>query len=743
MTTPSAAAAESLHRFMKSRSEARNKQMEEQHRQEEEAARAAQERRAQALRALEDFTRKQNATHNRPTTSSSSAAAQKQKSMRRKTTIGTEIKSAAIKDEALVTEKRTKVSKVPPLPLAGLTCGKENGPPTGKQHLATTTGKGHPTRKVGTALSNLNPPHLPTTGATKTASKTTSNGDKANAKLSQHLVASQAAKIKASRRSLAPLDVARTGSRAKNAEVVRELEHSAKKAVGRRRSMLPSTSASLAAATAELSLDPVAASAPASTEVSLMESLAPPSGAASANTSSIADHSAVAPSAKPKKRRVSVAVARFAQPTIAARMRVAAVTGNNHEAEKADAIIERRRKRSTLSASTVAGLTSAGAVTAAAAANGASSVSSATATVAERRPRPTTRPTASAPVVVDERLEKRRKAREERERERMRKKITASIERGRSPTSPNLPAPATSVSRERPAKRDTTTDAAARTVSGGTSKPSRLGAGQQTPTAPEVAKERKKRYESVLPKDLSSLLEEQTHGSPMAGTAADGLQSGDTKASGEEGAKMKKSIEEQRVEELSELMLSHYTEDEASDSDDDDDNAREAGETTHEQKPQRLFQEDLDRQQGEPGDGEDDHAGAEHGRDHDHDIDDDPEGGLWEPVVEEWRLRVCAGVGQGLASLASEEELLWDLVEEALASVLPHPTYVPATLGEETTLARLVQKKITDWTSYGKGRDDVEAMLRAGMLDKHERWEEVERSELLHLISTQHIVGAF
>jgi hypothetical protein len=81
--------------------------------------------------------------------------------------------------------------------------------------------------------------------------------------------------------------------------------------------MLPSTSASLAAATAELSLDPVAASAPASTEVSLMESLAPPSGAASANTSSIADHSAVAPSAKPKKRRVSVAVARFAQPTIA------------------------------------------------------------------------------------------------------------------------------------------------------------------------------------------------------------------------------------------------------------------------------------------------------------------------------------------------------------------------------------------------------------------------------------------
>lgn len=42
-----------------------------------------------------------------------------------------------------------------------------------------------------------------------------------------------------------------------------------------------------------------------------------------------------------------------------------------------------------------------------------------------------------------------------------------------------------------------------------------------------------------------------------------------------------------------------------------------------------------------------------------------------------------------------------------------------------------------------QGRDDVEAMLRAGMLDKHERWEEVERSELLHLISTQHIVGAF
>jgi hypothetical protein len=50
----------------------------------------------------------------------------------------------------------------------------------------------------------------------------------------------------------------------------------------------------------------------------------------------------------------------------------------------------------------------------------------------------------------------------------------------------------------------------------------------------------------------------------------------------------------------------------------------------------------------------------------------------------------------------SEEELLWDLVEEALASVLPHPTYVPATMSEETTLARLVQKKITDWTSYGK-----------------------------------------
>ncbi len=333
-------------------------------------------------------------------------------------------------------------------------------------------------------------------------------------------------------------------------------------------------------------------------------------------------------------------------------MRVAAVTGNNHEAEKADAIIERRRKRSTLSASTVAGLTSAGAVTAAAVAHGASSGSSATATVAERRPRPSTRPTASAPVVVDERLEKRRKAREERERERMRKKITASIERGRSPTSPNLPAPATSVPRERPAKRDTTTDVAARMASVGTSKPSRLGGGQQTPTATEAAKERKKRYESVLPKDLSSLLEEQAHGSPMAGTVADGLQSGDAKASGEEGAKMKKSFEEQRVEELSELMLSHYTEDEASDSDDDDDGgAHKAGEKADGPKPQ-LFQEDLDRQQGEPGDGEDDHAGAEHEHEHDQDMDDDPEGGLWEPAVEEWRLRVCAGVGQGLASLA-------------------------------------------------------------------------------------------
>jgi hypothetical protein len=45
--------------------------------------------------------------------------------------------------------------------------------------------------------------------------------------------------------------------------------------------------------------------------------------------------------------------------------------------------------------------------------------------------------------------------------------------------------------------------------------------------------------------------------------------------------------------------------------------------------------------------------------------------------------------------------------------------------------------------SIVQGRDDVEAMLRAGLLDKHERWEEVERSELLHLISTQHSIGAF
>ncbi len=45
--------------------------------------------------------------------------------------------------------------------------------------------------------------------------------------------------------------------------------------------------------------------------------------------------------------------------------------------------------------------------------------------------------------------------------------------------------------------------------------------------------------------------------------------------------------------------------------------------------------------------------------------------------------------------------------------------------------------------SIVQGRDDVEAMLRAGLLDKHERWEEVERNELLHLISTQHSIGAF
>lgn len=111
-------------------------------------------------------------------------------------------------------------------------------------------------------------------------------------------------------------------------------------------------------------------------------------------------------------------------------------------------------------------------------------------------------------------------------------------------------------------------------------------------------------------------------------------------------------------------------------------------------------------------------------------------------------------------------------MEEALAGVLPHPAWVPSTLGEETTIACLVQKKIADWMSYGKvprdlrtlalvfvswlmcglwsssrlqGRDDVEAVLRASMFDKHERWAEVERNEMAHLLTSlpqPHAVGA-
>jgi predicted oxidoreductase (fatty acid repression mutant protein) len=51
---------------------------------------------------------------------------------------------------------------------------------------------------------------------------------------------------------------------------------------------------------------------------------------------------------------------------------------------------------------------------------------------------------------------------------------------------------------------------------------------------------------------------------------------------------------------------------------------------------------------------------------------------------------------------SEEEELLWDVVEEALANVLPEPAYAPSTPAEEDTLARLVQKKVTDWMAYGK-----------------------------------------
>lgn len=149
-----AAAAESLHRYMKSRSEARNKQAEEQHKQKEEAARAAQERRAQALRALEEFTRKQNVAH-RPSSTPTSTA-QKQKSTRRKTTIGgLEIKSAGAKGEKETPKEKVTQSKLPSLQIINMRCGKENGQPPSEQR-ATNVGSSH-VRKVGTVLSNFNP----------------------------------------------------------------------------------------------------------------------------------------------------------------------------------------------------------------------------------------------------------------------------------------------------------------------------------------------------------------------------------------------------------------------------------------------------------------------------------------------------------------------------------------------------------------------------------------------------------
>lgn len=317
---------------------------------------------------------------------------------------------------------------------------------------------------------------------------------------------------------------------------------------------------------------------------------------------------------------------------------MAAVTGNSHEAEKVDAMIERRRKRSSMISSTaVAGLVN-GPMTAGPtiAAAGASSTAGLEKRLA--RPRPVSSSTAQAPTLVDDRLEKRRKAREERERERMRKKITASIERGRSPTSPHLPAPAREA---RPAKRDT---AAPRLASGPKSRLDTRSAPPLQPAVPtskgHTSKERKgKRYESILP--ASGLALTQPDHDPQASQGDDGNE--------EASAKPHKSIEEQRVEELSELMLSHYTEDEASDSDSDDDeddalaHAKGQGEGRAEQPP-RLFADDLDRQQEEPGD---DYEGAAADAEEHKFVEE-----AWEPVVEEWRLRVCATVGQGLPSLA-------------------------------------------------------------------------------------------
>jgi hypothetical protein len=118
----------------------------------------------------------------------------------------------------------------------------------------------------------------------------------------------------------------RSGARAKPLEAVHADPHGTTKKV-RRRSMLPSTSASLAVLVAAAAdghssvsdhLVSASASAPVSADVSMESFVATLSAAPSANTSAVITDDDVTPSsAKPKKRRVSVAVARFAQPTIA------------------------------------------------------------------------------------------------------------------------------------------------------------------------------------------------------------------------------------------------------------------------------------------------------------------------------------------------------------------------------------------------------------------------------------------
>jgi len=103
---------------------------------------------------------------------------------------------------------------------------------------------------------------------------------------------------------------------------------------------------------------------------------------------------------------------------------------------------------------------------------------------------------------------------------------------------------------------------------------------------------------------------------------------------------------------------------------------------------------------------------------------------------QDWIVRVYSALAHELSSAAAcEELLLWDALQEALGHVLPHSAFTPSNPIEERTITNLVKKRITNWMSNGKGRDDVDGMLKAELVERHERWQTVEHEEMMLLCS--------